>query len=296
MKTARVIELEMETLTRELEEARQRESITNPATHPPLKVLSRDFINATIETLIEEPIPSPEYVAGSVTDHIIADDIVSALGTHYDHMKYRAVIQGLFESGFINTNDSDFGFEKLLEGVVGVKMYHALPSFNKLFDLLVKGGFTDHDTNYNPSGDNYYSAYSFNVEPDDTDILDDTVRAKLKDRGAPRNVIVVENQGPMFAYILDHSIYTGEPKTLTIVRMKEEYDDPDKLPELLEMEFDFGKYNYEWSANRNSAARIMAVLDIPAMECKDGWFDPVRVCNALFNIYSGVYGLEQDSK
>lgn len=259
-----------------------------------LKHLKRDLIDdETTIALID--MGDKDYKKQSALDHkhskVIADAIQEV--TKDSAQSYKVIIQALFEGGFLSTNDSDFSCDQLLKYVYGVKVYHAIDDFIKLFDMLMKNGMTDHtdyDKKYNPSGDNYYSAYEFDVKPTDIElrILDgEPSRTDVK-----RKVIVVENQSPMFAYILDYSMFINTPDEFTIVLMKGDYDDPDTLPELLHYEFDLHD-KHEWDALCNKTIKIITTMYFRTMEC-NLVTNPTRIEYALFNIYSGHDAMMQD--
>ena len=235
--------------------------------------LKRNLVNASIETLIEPPICNEKYLERSILGNSISDAMVTAItpAINEHSNNYRAVVQGLFESGYLSVSDRDFSFDQLLKYSLGVKMHHALDAFNELFDMLVGGGYTDprsRDTEYNSSGDNYYSAMTF---------------------GGQRKVIFVENQSPSWVYVLEHEIHTGKPKDLYMIRLKSEYDDPDKIQAVIDMEADFtDRSDHQFSAyDRKQVHRIIARLDIMHMSCEEGWWEPSEILFCLFNIYSG---------
>ncbi len=271
--------------------------------------LKRNFVNAPFESLLEYG--NEEYTARSVRENAVADRIADAVkdACHERSDDYRAVVQGLFEGGFLSTESRDFSFDQLISYAVGIKMYYALDAFNELFDMLVAGGFNDPrdmDTQYNSCGDNYYSAMSFVQKPDDTEMQiarkrlnddsdDDTIRKNWEDKAITRKVIFVENQSPSWCYVLERSMFGGEPSKLFIIRLKKDYNSPCKLQEVIDREAAFDYYDFDWSCNGSSKARIFATLDIGSMECKEGWWD-MRVEHTLFNLYSGRDALQEDSK
>lgn len=275
--------------------------------------LKRNLVNATLENLIEPPLADANYIEHSQLNNDYADRIAVAVsnppktdvGSHH-----KAVVQGLFEGEFLSTEERDFGFDTLIAYAVGIKMFYALDAFNELFDMLVAGGYTDPllgpDKLYNSSGDNYYSAMSFVQTPDDTEMSvarmrpnkkdDDEIRQEWVDKAIKRDVIFVENQGPSWCYVLERSMFGGDPKKLFILRLKKEYDSPCKLQEVIDREASFDGYDFDWSCNNGEDARIIATLDIDGMECKEGWWDMKRIEHTLHNLYAGRDALREDSK
>lgn len=117
----------------------------------------------------------------------------------------------------------------------------------------------------------------------------------MASKSKPRKVIIVENQSLMFAYVLEYSIFTGEPNQWNIVRLKQQYDDPCKVDEIMEFNCDFNEYRYDWECGRTfNAARIIATLDIQKMECTEGFWDFTNIEYALMNIDSGHCSLTSD--
>ena len=266
-----------------------------------MKYLKRNLVNASMETLIN--VEGLGYGEQSRIGNEISDAMVKAItpaiGEHSDN--YRAVVQGLFESGYLSVTEADFSFDQLLAYALGVKMYHALDAFNELFDKLVSGGYIDprdHETTYNPSGDNYYSAMTFGVKPDEDDVWaareatqdasnDEQIALELWARGIQRKVIFVENQSPCWCYVLDHSIHTGEPQKLHMVRLQQNYDDPSMFQTVMDMEANFNKPGAHSPYNSKQIFRVVATLDIDRMFCDAGWWEPKTIEYCLFNIYSG---------
>ena len=272
--------------------------------------LKRNLVNASIESLISEPNPHKDYVEESKIGNAIAEDIADAVSPaiHKHSSNYRAVVQGLFEGGYLSTRESDFSFDQLIAYAIGVKMYHALDAFNELFDKLVAGGYThplEDGKQFNPSGDNYYSAMTFGVVPDEDDVWvcrddvkdaseDEKIADELKARGIHRKVIFVKNQSPAWCYVLEFSIHTGEPKEFYIVRCMEEYDDPCKFQEVIDMDANFTKPGSFSAYNSKQIHRVIAKLNVDRMDCDEGWWEPKRVEYCLFNIYSGNDSLDNN--
>lgn len=143
---------------------------------------------------------------------------------------------------------------------------------------------------FNSSGDNYFSAYQFEHTLSDTEKFviemsprDDDERATTFNR-----VIVAENQSPMWAFVLTENAFTGEPDDFYIIRLKCNYNDKDRLPELLELvKNNKLENNHDWSTyNDTSRYGIVAQVKIQEMECKPV-LQPKHIESALFNIYSG---------
>lgn len=259
-----------------------------------LKHLKRDLIDGGVERLVERNIK--DYAENSRIAHKKCDAITSAIAEVTDSQDYRIVVQALFEGGFLEIRDSDFSFDQLLGLVYGIKAYHALDAFQALHSRLMFEGMNGGENQYNPSGDNYYYAYEFIRKPTDTE---QSVRKSYDDdewrTDIMRKVIVVENQSPAFAYILEHSIFSGEPQKLYFVQLMLNYKDDLGLDELLACEFDIGDV-HEWSAwNDLNTRRIITTLDIEKMECTPIVL-PKRIEHMLFNLYSGECSAEIDFK
>jgi hypothetical protein len=267
-----------------------------------LKVLKKDLINVGAETLIEHNINN--YAEDSRIAHQKCDAITDAVAAVTDAQDYKVIVQALFEGGFLSTGDSDFSCEMLLNRVYGVKAYHALDTFLELHERLIFEGMNGGDNKYNPSGDNYYYAYEFDQRPDEIELSivnSESSREKRApdDKGyredVKRKVIVVENQSPAYAYILESSIFSGEPRKLYFVQLMQNYNDDLGLDELLACEFDIGDL-HEWSAYKDTTPRrILTTLNIEHMECKP-IVTPMHIEYMLFNLYSGQCGAEIDFK
>jgi hypothetical protein len=148
---------------------------------------------------------------------------------------------------------------------------------------------TTNQKTWNPSGDNYYSAYQFEHKLSDTEQT--VIKISRSDRERPKTfdrVIVVENQSPMWAFVVMDNPFTGQPDELYIVRLKCNYDDKDRLPELLELvKNNQLENNHDWSGyNDTSRHGVIACVKIDDMECKPV-LQPKHIESALFNIYSG---------
>lgn len=252
--------------------------------------LKRDLINAGLESLLK--IEHPDYFEKSMIDHRKADTIVAAIMEVTDAQDYKVVVQALFESGFLSIRDSDFSCDQLFACVYGVKVHHALETFNNLHIALMRAGHIDAETSYNSSGDNYYSAYEFMQKPA-------KIAQSVADRGhvwptdIMRKVIVVENQSPMYAYVLEHSIFTGEPSEFYMVQLRAEYDEDVDLPGLIGAEFEVDKV-YGWDAyDLHKTKRIITTLKIDGMMCNPV-LEPKRIEGMLFNLYSGLCSIVED--
>lgn len=252
--------------------------------------LKRDLINAGIESLLESK--HPDYFEKSKIAHRKAAAITDAVIEVDDAQDYKIVVQGLFEGGFLSIGDSDFDCDQLFACVYGVKVYHALETFNNLHIALMRAGHVDAKISYNSSGDNYYSAYEFMQKPD-------KIAQSVADQGyvwatnIMRKVIVVENQSPMYAYVLEHSIFTGEPSKFYMVQLRADYDEEVELLRLISTDFDMGEAS-EWSAyDLHKTKRIITVLKINDMMCNPV-LEPKRIEGMLFNLYSGLDSIVED--
>lgn len=261
----------------------------------PLKHLKVDLIDNHVKILLDDP----KYAAESEVQHRIADSIAAAVDG-MDAMHYRAVVQGLFEGGFLTTDDRDFNCEQLFQHIYGVKVFNALDAFSLLHAKLRAMGMIDHsqyETKYNTSGDNYYSAYTFHIYPTNDNYkvcrISDKV-LKRKERKTPddfnwpeakRRVVIVENQSPMWAYILEDDVFTGKATKFHIVQLRENYNDDANFTELIEAEFNFKSLNIS-AFNDTVTRHILTTLNIEDQECEPV-LEPKRIEYALFNIYSG---------
>ena len=166
------------------------------------KKLPFDLVTSGIRTLAKS---SKKYAGYVKQDRAITDGLVPFLKKAKSHKEsyqgYKAVVQSLFESGFLNTSDRDFNVEQMFNYIYGVKCVSALPSLLTLHKWLMDNDYTDHfgieepsclykhqdvmkcfDCNktfpaeqttcstcktavgkkvFNTSGDNYFSAYEF---------------------------------------------------------------------------------------------------------------------------------------
>ena len=101
-------------------------------------------------------------------------------------------------------------------------------------------------------------------------------------------VIVIENQSPMWAIILTSNPFNGKPDTMSIVRLKANYNDPCKLGELLEL-VKHNKFedNYTWRRYTTTQAHTLITdVKVSDMQCQQVTM-PKSIEYALFNIYSG---------
>lgn len=247
------------------------------------RTLKRDLIDAKIKGLLH----LPEYAQSSKKQHTIAKNISDAVAPA-GVLAYRAVVQGLMEGGFFEEcgGGGDFDLENLMSSVLAVKMNHALDVFDEVYDLLTEKGHVSKDTAYNPHGDNYYWVLKYKVKPTKIAqrIMDEHPDDDRPD--AYRRVIVGENQSPMYAYVIDDSVFGGDPDAFRIVRLKMNYDDPDVLPQLEEMEFDFHD-NYEWGTRDYSKiTQVMVHFDINNMSVERGWHHLPYLEYPLLNLYS----------
>lgn len=310
------------------------------------KVLKNSLIVGNSSSLLEH---SEEYRANFTKDQSICNDLVPVLKRVKDdsYSGYKAVVQAMFESGFLSTGDRDFNAEQLFNYIYGVKVNEALPAFLELHAALIEHGYNDHvgvkvpsdlyviretDTNehshlacfdcdteyplshgketgctkctsttdtktFNTSGDNFYSAYEFDhVWSDSAEIVRNMrpLREGEEELDLKAKVIIAENQSPMFAYVLFPSEFTGNPDDFYIVRLKSDYKDQDRLPELLEL-VKTGKFenDHSWSAyNDTTRHGIIAHLNVKEQEVKPV-LQPRHIESGLFNIYCGHCCIEE---
>lgn len=261
----------------------------------------RNIINASIESLLSRE--DEDYVERSRFGHEMKDSVLPGLtvmANDKNNESCRALTQALFESGFLTLSERDFNLGQMFGYIYGVKMHESVAAFLSLFDKLVTGGHTkvDRQTMYNPSGDNYYCAMQFQVKPsEDDNWVRNFTSTHLKMSDAVddfrmdifRKVIVMEHQSPMYAVVLDHSIYTGDPKEMYFVRLKENYNDPDALQDLIEAEFNFddSKVNNKYSAHldHTTVCKIISKLNVEQMFCEPVYY-PQLIDSILFRLNS----------
>lgn len=287
-----------------------------------------------------------EYAHYAKTDHAIADELIPILkranANETSHQGYKAVVQALFESGFLSTSDSDFNAGQLFNYIYGVKCVHALDAFTQLHHFLMNNEYTDHlgtlkpselyevgdklqcfncdeefplshdkesgcsnctssfnQKVFNTSGDNYYSAYQFEHSLSDTEKFVIKHHPRKKGNEYPKaydRVIVVENQSPMWAFVVTGCPFSGEDKDFFIVRIKSNYDDENRLEELLELvKNNQLKNSFNWSINNSTNYGIIAHVTISDMQCSVV-VEPKAIESALFNIYSGQCCVKEAEK
>lgn len=268
---------------------------------PPNVVGSRDLITAGIEELCD--LENPEYLDRARIGNAYKNALLpgmTAMAGDKKNCAYRAMVQALFESGYLSRAESDFNLEQLLNHIYGVKMHESIATFERLFDALMEMGHTEHTSEraYNPSGDNYYSAMKFQIKPTVEDVKTRDIVNEMfpKNHTEPeawrsdiyRKVIVIENQSPTFAVVLDHCIYTGKPTEMHFVLLKQDYNSVNPLDKFINDEFNFkGRWDLNSYANRSKGKpHIIATLDIRMMEAKPIYM-PAQIDQVLFNIYSG---------
>ena len=266
----------------------------------------RNLINTGIESLVDS---HPEYQERSRIGHAMKDAVLPGLTQMAKDKKncsYKALVAALFESGFLSAKETCFNTEMLLNYIYGAKMHESIETLNKLFDVLTERGATkaDRKTMYNPSGDNYYCALQFQIKPTEENLKTAEIVANIAGTSVEeeshfrsdiyRKVIVIENQSPQYAAILDHSIYSGQPEKLHFVQLKRNYNDVDYIHELIDLEFDIGDMQ-EFSAygNEERLPRIITTLDVDDMECKPV-LAPRRIEFMLYNLYSALESIQDE--
>lgn len=301
-----------------------------------MKHLSSSLINSGIETLIKF---DETYKGYSETDSAISENIQDAMNEDKLSVAYRpylAVVEALFESGFVSTDVSCFNTDQLFNYIYGVKAVEQLENFtsahNKLTEIQAndhigsqqpselyvtnskkdgkqlscfncdsiynietknKEDGCDHCTTfcntktYNSSGDNYFSAYSFKRKG--------TPDSEEKNNPVTR-VLIIENQSPMYAIVVDEKTYSLTPKSMTIVRLKRKYNDPCRLKEFLKLvEEDMLKNNTKWSPfNDTISFGIITTVSIDDKSC-DAVIEPKSIESALLNLESLAYCLDVDT-
>jgi len=255
-----------------------------------MKHLNKDLIDCGIESLVSI---KSEYAEYSRKDHAIAKALEAPLSVaenkDFGYRPYRAVVQAMFESGFLDTGESCFNTEQLFKYIMGVKVYHKVDMFLTLHANLMELGATDHDgKGFNTSGDNYFSAYEFDK------VLSESSKTVMKlyprERVTPpkTKVIIIENQSPMFAVVMDYCAFTQFPKRMTLVRLKRNYDDTCRIQQFLDIvKTSKIEEDHKWSAYNDSIDYgVITTLDLDKMEC-----NPVLnyrdIESVLFSIGSG---------
>lgn len=233
-----------------------------------------NLIDHGLETLIAKPDSS--YAKNSNKSHILKKDLNTGLvnlnQSGVNH-QYRVLTQALFESGYLELGERCFNTEQLLKGIYGVKMNHALPAFLSLFDILKeKKAFAGNkDSWINTYNDNYIAMAEFQILPDEDDRFVSKISGCDKDdfrKDIYRQVIYIENQSPAWLFILERSIYTGEPTDLIIVRLKQSYDDPEVLNEFLDAQCNPKDLPAATENDLDTkVCKIVGRLDFNRMEC-----------------------------
>lgn len=263
----------------------------------------RDIINASMESLLR--LNAPEYVEMSRLGHEMKDALVpglSVMAKDNDNSPHLALTQALFESGYLSKTQRCFNLDMLWATIYGAKMHTAMDTFLNFFDWLIKNGHagTERKSMFNPSGDNYYSAFQFQLRPDESDLAVRKLNKELMGKETDevedsfrtdvyRKVIYIENQSPAYAVVLDYSIFCNHPTHMHYVRLKRNYNDPCHLNELVSIEFDVtGKQasNKYSSYHTDKVCRIISTLNVDSMECKPV-IEPVVIDSIMDNIYCG---------
>jgi hypothetical protein len=260
----------------------------------------KDLINCTIETLIK--LGNESYVEESRVAHKAKDQLVEALKkvkTNKDGNQSKIITQALFESGIISYDEyENFTLNSIEKYIYGGKMMQVIETFLSLHEKLKEKGFSSPDNTYNTSGDNYFCALEFNIKPSKQDVdirnMSNKIAKRTHEQCRPfptdvfRKVIVIENQLPMYAIVLDYSIITSEPCKMSIVQLKESHGHSANLEEFIKQEFVLENCPCDTvNGNRTSKRKVIAELDISKMESSHLQF-PVVIESALFNLYSGL--------
>jgi hypothetical protein len=148
----------------------------------------------------------------------------------------------------------------------------------------------DNKSTWNSGGDNYFSAYQFSYELSDSSKFVIKQSPSKRERPAPQaRVIIMERQSPMWAIVVKDSPFSNEPKTLTIVRLKINYSDEDRVEELLKLVKENKLTdNSEWSSlSSKKNYGVITTVKIESMAC-DRVYEPKAIENALFCLYNGV--------
>lgn len=257
-----------------------------------------DLVGTGIMNLVK--MNHEEYVGHYNNDTDNAKSIEDAInGAKEPYRMYKSVVQGLFNSGFLKLGESDFNVDQLFGYIYGVKCVEKLEWLLTLHQWLLDKGYTDHsdwDKKWNTSGDNYYSAYEFNVAKDSDPRVDDMLGKESEVRTQVWKVVIMENQSPTYAVALEMCEFTGKPRSMFLVRIKADYDSKDRTQEFLDIVAS-GKFehNYTWSAYNSSDFGSLAMVDIEEMECKTV-IQPKAIEMVLLNINSGYACIELEEE
>ena len=143
---------------------------------------------------------------------------------------------------------------------------------------------------WNSGGDNYFSAYQCSYELSNSSKFVIEQSPSKRERPAPQaRVIIMERQAPMFAIILKDSPFSGEPKSLTIARLKSSYNDEDTLEELLKLVKENKlTNNSDWSSlSSKKSYGVITTVQVDNMKC-DRVYDPKAIESALFCLSDGI--------
>ena len=257
----------------------------------------KSIIDAGIEDLVANS--EPQFTKQSRINHGMCESVMAgmkAMAKDTDNSSYKAMTQALFESGFLSTGDRDFNLEKLLNHIYGTKIHCATDAFFQLYETLSARGYTDpfdRTRVFNPSGDDYLSAFKFQVRPSEDEIwvrnfTNDQKETPIKDwpDDVYRKVIYMECQNPAYALVMDYSIFTNEPKAFHLLQIKGAYGDPERLEALYNLEFNIGD-EFEYSAgSTDRTCRIITTLCMESMEASPV-IEPKKIESVLSRLYSG---------
>ncbi|RYY74523.1 MAG: hypothetical protein EOO52_13240 [Gammaproteobacteria bacterium] len=256
----------------------------------------RNLINASVESLISAG--SSEYVERSRVAHEMKDSVLDgmkAMADDKENRSYLAMVQALFESGYLAKTERCFNLDQLWSYIYGVKVHEALFPIQNVFKVLQNRGNVNHEESpYNTSGDNYFSALKFQIKPDADDLKVREICSKLGnfENVAPwptdvfRKVLLIEKQSPFYAVVVEYSIFSKEPTHVHLVRLKENYNDPDVIQELIKIEFNLSSDSeYSPFESDSKVCKIITTLDVVNMSCKPV-FAPHLIESILFSIYS----------
>ncbi|WP_415912354.1 hypothetical protein [Neptuniibacter sp. QD37_11] len=261
----------------------------------------RDLIDAGKECLVSS---EGDYADKSAALHAVKDTLVPELAkaTSYSGSDgCKVVVQAMFESKFLKTGSSDFNVSQIMQYAYGIKLHEALATFHKIFNLLEERGHTSIENKCGTTGDNYYTALKYQVKPTDDDILIRSLHREFFESSVEdsfptdvyRKVLVIENQSPMYALVLEYSLFSGDPTELHIVRLKENYNDPDRLTHMIEAEFNKVAQLCDGSAYSEKTCRPITTLKISDMECTHV-NSPRLIELALINLETGLFHLEDN--
>ncbi len=238
----------------------------------------------------------------------LKDQLVSVLSTITDGVNspdIPKIIAQAFQEANITQPRNHYLFDRITDYINGSEMITSVDEFLRLFDALQKRKFTTAENTFNSSGDNYFFALEMSVAATDSDKQARAVTRKILKREAVeeetiepmlRKVIVMENQSPAFLFILDYSIFSKEPDTLTVVQLRRDYDESIDYVRILSnlavnKEISECGIEHELSSLKHTC-RVIATLKIEYAVCSKAII-PSVLESALLGLHSGAVTIEE---